>query len=684
MSQLLFQFLLIKTYINYDKNMSFTEYQELINHIKFSHKNQFNKLFSECKNQIINTNLKCYCRHLKKSNFNEILKNLCIEKCIKTCFFCQFCDELLIDFTNNLPNFIIRKYFSHEFLVKKYKLLNNLINIKHSLFTSHDILNILMLDTFSNIKLSSEIIESILKNDLCQNIFTDSTFSEIEIKLIKKLLSLKHITETYSLHFNFFVFKIIKQQGNILNLFKNHIQNVLNTQSFMTFVLTNNSSDKNYYTDEILFSIIDNLNIQFKLENISVTSNILKYLFDKRKVTNVIQIISNGYKNVVNNCDFLTLNVIANNIFQSIFELNTEFITNFHKYKTIKIIYHSTLNNIGLDIGGLSRDFFTNFFLQIHKYLYKDEYNFYRIIEDDIEPKLLSLIGNLFCRSVFGFDIIPSINFHPIIIYSFYQKFYTNCGRIIDYDELKTFLLSFDIDIIHNLFKIEDFNPEEFEEFLYLENIVSPDEYESLDFSSKKRLTIIHIIDKMYLNKNLLIISAGFSDMLYSVAIQNEILTFKYDISLFHKYISRNIKFNILGKNPESLESSLIISEHSDSFETNKTSYDIFKKVFLDILNDFNQHDIQKLKDFLKFWFGTHSILNFKSISPKITFSYMPPFVCCFKSSTCFSNLICDSNLIESFSDNKKYLKKYILDTIDSTLENQKLCDSINLSMQLM
>lgn len=661
--------------------MSAHEFKQIIGHIKISHKTQYPVLVNECKKQITNTNLKCYCSHLKQCKFNSELRIMCTQKCSNTCKFCQFSDASLYDCVLNASLHEIKSNFTLSLLVNRYWVLNKILkNNPINLFSLNDIYDILNLDTLGNIVYPSSLVNIILSSDEYSVSNSHDNNKLFYINLIKTLLHSQHTIDNNSNEFNMFAVRTISRiLNNHDDIYGNDIGQIINSEQFIFHIINHCSGT----LDNVIMWTIDNSPFLWKNLMLSskLSTTVVQYLIKKNKIEDLMGLLSEIYKNIVATArDTLYLTIQANNIFDSIFMFNPmSKLKELYKYPKIKIIYQSSLNNIGSDVGGLTRDMFTNMNQQLVHYFDQDDMMFCTVTTLPADQEIFKLIGNFLCRSIFGEQIVPSINFHPMVTLSIIKECYTgHHSDYPNYEDIKEFLLSFNIDYLNTIFAIENFTFNEFFEFLELE------EDEPLVLKKGQSLKpllqdyIIKLLFSKYANSNTKLIAKGFSYMLNIVSSQNANLRMPINLTAFHHYIVGERKYDIIGTSTGSLQSSLTIV--SEDCVTNISQYNQFKKCFLNVLQKLNLNDKSKLQELFKFWFGTHSLSNFKQFNPTIRIIKMPNFMQCFKSSTCFGSLICN----DIAHINSREYTVYIEQTIHATLENQKFCESVGLHMQLM
>lgn len=655
--------------------MSKYEYSQIVQHIKFSHKTQYPKLFYECKKQIEQTNLECYCAHLKISSFSKELTLLCVKKCSSLCLFCQFSDKWLNNYLNNLTPYEIKSNIAIKLLVKKYCLLNNLLSSKFDIFKPNEILKILKLDKKKNVVYPVATIKQYLY--ISNKLYKLHNCDQIEV--VKIFLQSEHIFEYKFDIFFQFVKNIIEDIlifGN--SVYLSFINKIINNELFIDYLIQNG-------TELMVIWLIDNSNIVWTGNTLPslISENILNYLIQKGKIINPIQLMSNLYKNVVrNSADTLYLTIIPSNIFESIIVLNpSSKIKIIHLYLSIKIIYQSSLNNIGMDIGGLSRDLFTNMAKEFVNYLELTNTAHYIITSLPVEPDVFTIIGNLLCRSIFEYEIIPSINLHPVFTLAILRAYYKgHKSTYPSFDIIKKYLLSCDIEEINNILKLEELNFDSFKDFLELqeETSIHKSLLKSHTFNDAVQTYILNVLYDKYVGINGNLVANGFAQMLNMVAKKDKKMLANMNLTEFYNFITREHVYDISSDNKTSLKSVLKILAVS-TVSNGLVGY-AFKIKFIEILEELNKVDKPKLKNFFKFWFGTHSISNFSQYGCEIRIVNMESYVKCFKSSTCFGVL--DVNNIAGLPVNS--YKQYILNTINMSLENQRICEEANLYIQLM
>lgn len=654
--------------------MSIDDFKDLINHLKFSHKSQHPKLFTECKKLIENNNSQCHCTFLKLSKNIQDLVLICVKKCCSTCMFCQFSDNWLINYVNMLKIHQIKKYMSIEMLTKKFVILNNLLKSHYDKFTSDEIYKILNVDTQHNIVYPENLLKLFLNFDPQQNINNQY--------IIIKFLNLDKIIKDNELIFFSFVKNVLIHiinnyiNSDIINkIFVDHSSKIINNENFIENIIF-----EGY--DEVIMWLIDNYYVKTinSFLNKKISNKVIKYLMKNGKIKNVLRLFSAIYKNAVKKENWYNLLVTPSNIFESIFIFNdNDIIKSIQSHCcSLKITYVSEMDNIGTDIGGISRDFFTNVINEIYSYFEKEDNNSYYLITSlPVEYDIISLIGKLLCMSIFEHEIKLNFKLHPVIALFLIKTYYSDHkSNYPSFNNIQEYLIAFDIEEITNLLKINNFTYDEIIEFFNLEeetdiiSVIHKDNFHSIVESY-----IMNQLYKKYVRINGTILGIGFSKMLNKIATLDKKLLNEINLQAFYDFLVTENKYDIIENDITSLRAVLDVSS-----EINEVNINYFKSIFLKVLDRLNIMDINKLKKFFKFWFGTHSIESFSDFKPILKIIKIEEHITCFKSSTCFGILY-----INNFTKlPKKLYEKYIIDAIDASINNQKICEELNLYVQLM
>jgi hypothetical protein len=358
-------------------------------------------------------------------------------------------------------------------------------------------------------------------------------------------------------------------------------------------------------------------------------------------------------RKVINIC------VKSSEIIKSIVELNDINVYNdLCETHDIFVIY---LGEIGYDASGLKKDFFSNCSIEFSKLL--EECDGYLTIPNNIviTPDQIKYISLMLARSIFDENISPQIKLHPLLTYLLIYG-----GNNINFDKLHEYMSYFDIDFFNNIFKLLTLSDKDYEMFMDLQD-------DDINVLNRKKYILKTISDK-YVHPKLIHFVCGFRIFFKSLYFANYV-----NPIVFHKYVCGNDNYEIISNTSHSLKNNLHV------YGIEKKYVDIFKKCFLDILNNLNITCTTKLQSFLKYWFATSSIISFSDRSPCIyltlnldnglnKYAY-------FYSSTCFDKLsikISKKNLLNEFS-----IKDFIEEAIESSIENQKIWEINGIHMQL-
>ena len=331
------------------------------------------------------------------------------------------------------------------------------------------------------------------------------------------------------------------------------------------------------------------------------------------------------------------------------------------------VIYENENGQLGIDAGGLTRDFFSQYFLQLKGAMIPADDIYMTFGQELREANSLARIrfaGVLTAYSILQENISPNLRFHPIISY-----FIVN-GSTIRIDDLLDFLAKYDIEYIRNVRKILDYSPEEFREYMDIQGeddaAITPKEYLN---------TLIH---ERYITPQLIAFIRGFRNIFIQLE-KNELCHF-INPAMIHNYMSGIESYMIIGQT-NTLESILKI-DCGDDASMPAAKKQMVKQAFLDILQELNLTDFGKLKDFMRFWHGTHAIQDFQYLDLTLRIFYgEDDQYGCFSSSTCFGKLYIHHSYLSGIQ--LHVLKRNLLDHIERTLENQRIVESAGMYMQL-
>lgn len=638
-----------------------TNYKKIIDIILKSHNSRQKELISICLKNYDMLELNCYCNHVKYSTSVEQLLIKSLNKCKQVCNFCQFHNKKkLFELVKVLKYNKLKEIFTFNYFVTNPEIINFLIDENNTIpFGDLAILLEVSKDTTIN--------ENLMKSVL--NAFALSNYDRTteSFNVIKNVVTNEKHFEKHTKIITKFVLKAIADH-HIEIFTEPNLNNIICSDYVIDYLLEYDYSD-------VLIQIIDmckSLNISSKHTN---KLTVYEYFVMKKiiyKLVNGVEIVSYFNKNAVFYIDSITLKVNPMNFLDSILTLNDE--------STIKLLstrynthikYINEQGDLGYDAGGLTKEFYELLSIEIKKYI-KESDGFFMFNDDVVDIKKLRLIGTLLCRSVYIENISPSINLHPIIVF-----FLMNGGNGINFSKLIDYLQFFDIEYIKNILKIYNMTNEEYELFMYMqcENVINKDEYIAKNLINK------------YINKNTKVITNAFN---YTA--QNLWYTKLINAVILQKFISKNGKYDIKSNSIHSLKNNIaIISKGKDYTDENDILFesdtvgkfcDTFKTAFLEVLELINNENLDKLKFFLKFWYGTSSVISFTERKSTVDIKLNIGDFDCFESSTCFDRLYIKIN--RSLFKNIKNLKQFITEAIDMSIENQKRCEEIGAFMQVM
>jgi hypothetical protein len=300
----------------------------------------------------------------------------------------------------------------------------------------------------------------------------------------------------------------------------------------------------------------------------------------------------------------------------------------------------------GYDAGGLTKEFYHILFDDIRKSM--DIVDSYTIPSSNIDEMFWYSVGILIARAYLIDMVQINMNLHPLICYLI-----SECGQLYKFDNLYTDIKKYQIEYIDGLNKLNLLTKNEFDEFLE----VSDEKSTTLN---KYLIQTLYQTYIKYRKSNIEYLVKGYLKMFERLCISNTLSL----LNTHHIFCSMRVPdlYPISVQSPHSLICCLKVEP---------IEYTDFKNTFCDILNDI---DIDKLKIFFKFWFGTSNISSFVDLHPKIVLCDYPTFGC-FKSSTCSGTLYL----------NKSYtIKNTIIECINNSTTNQILAERSGMMMQLM
>jgi hypothetical protein len=339
------------------------------------------------------------------------------------------------------------------------------------------------------------------------------------------------------------------------------------------------------------------------------------------------------------------------------------------------IIYENENGQMGIDAGGLTRDFYTQYFLQLKEWMVvkDDVYMGFRRAGEGGRGGLggvnslarVRMAGVLTAYSMFREHISPNIRFHPLISY------FVVYGSTIQIDHLLDYLADeYDIEYAKNLRKILRYTPAEYSEYMNMQG-------EDATIPVKKYLQ--GVIQDHYVSPATIAFVRGFRDVFICQGRNADIFS-NVRPCIIHEYMAGIDSYKIMGAE-NSLDSILKI-DCGDNKSISAANCERIRRVFLEVLDELNREDMPKLKSLLRFWHGTHGIHDFRHLDLTLRLLWgEDDLYGCFSSSTCFGKLYVHHSHLVVVSEGK--LRKVFVDHIDRTLENQRLVETAGMYMQM-
>ena len=387
-------------------------------------------------------------------------------------------------------------------------------------------------------------------------------------------------------------------------------------------------------------------------------------------ITNLIELISRRYhKSIHNSLKENDLYVLPSHIITSIFVLNGTYKQLLNKLKNKQRLYISYEdeygNETGVDEGGLTRDFYSSFSQQIREN-FEDVDGYLVPKKNSLSQKEWIIAGTLICRSIFCENISPAIPFHPVLTYLMLFG-----SKNVYIDELLGELKPFEIDFVEFLGKTLTMSTEEYEAFMDMQG-------EDPNIPAKKYA--MNCMIEKYVHDGVIHFVEGFRRHVF----QHDSLKSFLTLPAFQEYLSGITTYNITKPNSMSMKENLDVFYSDKETKQLEQAAQTFKDVMLEVLQDLNVNNVEKLKAFLKFWYGTASIQNFNTKRATIQFLRNDDLYgyACFESSTCFYKLYVYQALVLRCYKNRAQLYIEILNMIDMTLANQNLVEEAGLHMQ--
>lgn len=654
-------------------NNSLQQFYHLCENLKRSHKKDKSRL-ELCKEYINDLEAKCLCKYIDCAILSNELLYFILIKCKNLCNLCIYPNKIFLYTKIKSLKYMELKNIFDLYDPNNNNILQNIIETKSNEIPFIDLYD--FIDKIPNLNLSKYSIDDCINGMKKSNIIITNSTS---YKLFNLILTKKIIIEKYNKEILQFIIYIINNK--LIKLFDMKLLRPF----FQSDNLLNVSLESRQY--DCCEYIIDNsesiyVNPKYFYDIIYMYSYNFKIIGEK--LVNLPELISYKYQqsnfssyNTDDSEKEFQIHINPSKLIESLFEYNShkQFIDNTGSLKTEIIKYKTELGFVGIDAGGLTRDFYTQFGIQLKEYFIElDGF----LIPDSKKFDLVKwkLLGMIFARSIYYNNIAPSINLHPVICF-----FLVNGRNKFKFSQLINSLLYFDLEFMDNLVKLEKFSDDEYKEFL--------DSMGEEKFISKIKYMMSIIMDK-YINDVIINFVNGFR-----VVSENLVYTQFANIVSLYKFIAMNDKYNIKSNSHLSLQQNLIVSIESISSNdedlqkylkvSGEKQEKFIKNVFIDLLEELNNNDIDKMKKFMKYWFGTNSINNFsnENIKPKLRLSLANVGYGCFRACTCFTELSVYKPLVLTYIDKYDLMKKCFNEIIDKSLQNQDLMESVGMFMQM-
>lgn len=666
-------------------------------------------LLKDCRNR-------CLCSILPSILRMESIEfsNSAIELCNKNCGFCQIKTEHLYDMIKNLPFYIIQRVIPLKTIEKKTEFLLSILEnhlYEMNKYYIQDIIEILFKPKKTNQTITHYIIEENILFRLTQVVRKNQKKKCKKDSIFMILYEIVKYVNSFSIDTNY-IGEIVQNIMEIIdaiieyNLFHQLDTNKISDLIFSYFQLFKQTLIKGFkkmikntsiimeeewmYTRKVLFKaseITNNYIKQFLLNydrpichiDAFMFSFILQLPIDEMTIV-IKKINANCMVGLISSFLFKNTNYTFDLYVNPLHMINSVICKNMNLTNTMMqfvmyhrkpyIIYENENGQIGIDAGGLTRDFYTQYFLQLKEnILIKSDEEYMSFGVDISEANSLQRIrfaGILTAYSMFREGISPNIRFHPILSY-----FIVN-GSTIHIEDLLEFLSQYDIEYIRNTRKILELSSDEYIQYMDMQgedmtNLLCPKEY------------LKTLIQERYITPPFIAFIRGFRDIFIQTENNVDIYPFITPNMIF-EYMTGIENYKILGDS-NSLESILKVDCGEDTSMTENKKNEV-KGILLEVLDNLNQTNILRLKDFLRFWHGTHGIQDFKYVDLTLRILYgKDDLYGCFSSSTCFGKLyIHYSHLI---SGSRETIKNIFIGHIERTLENQQLVESAGLYMQM-
>jgi hypothetical protein len=602
--------------------------------------------------EINNLNQKCMCNMIRQINSYTISEEILftfLHKCKKTCNFCKitYVNKLQVEYVSKLSTAYYLKLFNFDELIQNVTVINKLV--QKSGLSYQQLYKIVMIN--DKIIFPEEIVKNII------HAFIESKF-DIEkppFQILSHMLKKENFIDAYSSLFS----------SLVVELTKNDKINIFDGKNITLF--TSNDVVINHALKHCSITQIEKLISNCNALSINYSNFYdIYYRFSSKSAEIIVSKMINVFSYIsycANKMSNATVNLVvkSSEIINSIVDLN-----GFEIYEDLcgqTKIFVNYLGEVGYDASGLKKDFFSNCAIEFSNLL--EECDGYLTIPKtfSINEMQIKYISLMLARSIFVENISPQIRLHPLLTYLLICG-----GNNIEFAKFHKYMSHFEIDFFDNIFKLLNLSNNDYQMFLGLQD----DEKNS---SMTRSRYILTTISKKYIHPKLIEFVYGFRIFFKSLYFVNYV-----NPNIFHKYMSGNDTYEIIGNTTHCLKQNLNVVGASQQYVK------LFKKVFLDILEEMNNVSIIKLQMFLKYWFATSSIISFSDRSPIIYIDTCKSYDAynkfnCFYSSTCFDKLSI-MIAIKEFT-NESVMKLFIAEAINSSIENQKVWESTGVHMQL-
>jgi hypothetical protein len=619
---------------------------------KKASKNQKHNISQKIIAEINKLDKKCMCNMIKQINsycISEEILYAFLHKCKKSCNFCKitYMNKLQIEYADKLSIPYYLKLFNFDDLIQNTTVINILV---HKSGLSYQQLYKIIVE-------NDKIIfpESIVTNIIYAFLESKFDIEKLPFRILSHMLKKENFIDVYSSLFCSLVVELARHDK--INIFDE--KNIT--------LFTSNDVVINYALKHCSIEQIEKLINQCNALSINYSNFYdIYYKFNSTSAEKIVSKMINVFSYISycsNKMNNTTVNLVvkSSDIINSIVDLNG--LEVYEDLCSQTKIFVNYLGEVGYDASGLKKDFFSNCALEFSNLL--DECDGYLIIPITFSMTKMQIkyISLMLARSMFVENISPQIRLHPLLTYLLISG-----GKCIEFSKFRKYMSHFKIDFFDNIFKLLNLTNSDYQNFTSLQD--------DLHISSMTREKyILTTISKKYIHPKLIEFVNSFRIFLKSLYFVDYV-----NPNIFHKYMCGNDNYEIVGNTTHCLKQNLNV------IGTNPQYVNMFKKVFLDILENINNISIIKLQMFLKYWFATSSIISFSDRSPIIYIDTCKSYNVnskfnCFYSSTCFDKLsimIAIKEFLNEFT-----LKSFIEEAIDSSIENQKVWESVGVHMQL-